>query len=185
MQINLEQQLRQFNVNVAQLKRISEQGFDCPSGSVRACLATQRSNPLFGALGPQLDVSDLQIVVPATGTLDYVWVDNKGGSHNRSSPFAVKVGLGKFKLAAECGEGAAPAPPTVNAVQLRLDAASYTFPVTLQRTIAAGQMTRVALPVAAAKSSDHVFRIVAALSSGQEVTSLPIHLVYFRPRPLP
>jgi hypothetical protein len=185
LHIDFEQQLQQFHVNVAQLKRISDEGISCPSGSLPACLARLRSNALFGTLGPQLGLNDMQIIVPAAGTLDYTWTDNKGVSHNRSSPFQVKVGLGKFKLEAECGEGAAPAPPTVNAVQLRLDATNYTLPFPFQRTIAAGQIVRLTLPVAAAKSSDHAFRIIATLANGQEVASLPIQLLYFRPRLLP
>jgi hypothetical protein len=185
LHINFEQELQQFHVNVAQLKRIKDEGISCPSGSLPACLASQRSNPLFGTLGPQLAVDGLQIYVPATGTLDYSWTDSKGVSHSRSSPFQVKVGLGKFKLEAECGEGAAPAPHAITAIQLRLDATNYTLLLPFQRNIAAGQAARFTLPVAAAKSSDHAFRIIATLASGQEVASLPIQLVYFRPRPLP
>jgi hypothetical protein len=184
LHINFEQQLQQFHVNVAELKRISDEGIACPSGSLPACLARERSNSRFGTLGPQLALNDLQIYVPATGTLNYTWTDSKGVSHNRSSPFQVKVGLGKFKLEAECGEGAAPAPHTVTALQLRVDATNYTLPFPLHRTIAAGQAARITLPVAAAKSSEHAFRIIATLANGQEVASLPIQLVYFRPRPL-
>jgi hypothetical protein len=185
LHIDFEQQLTQFKVNIAQLKRISESGIICPSGSLRACLSSIRSDPRFGTLGPQLDLNDLQIIVPATGFLDYTWTDSKGVSHSRSSPFQVKVGLGKFKQEAECGEGAAPEPAKVQAIQLRLDSKNYTLPLTFNHTIAAGQQARFTLPLAAAKSSDHAFRIVATLADGQEVASLPIQLLYFRPRVLP
>jgi hypothetical protein len=183
--IDFSEQLQQFHVDVARLRRQSDQGFPCPSGSVGACLASLRSNPLFGTLGPQLRLNDVQIVVPAVGRLDYTWTDNKSASHNRSSPFHVDVGLGKFKQQAECGEGAAPAPTRVNAFGLQLDAANYTVPVPFQRTIAAGQMARFTLPIAAAKSSNHTFRIIATLSDGHQVASLPIQLLYFHPRVLP
>jgi hypothetical protein len=182
--ITFEQELKQFNVNTAQLKRISDAGITCPSGSLGACLSRIRSNPLFGTLGAQLALNDLQIFVPASGFLEYTWIDNKGASHNRSSPFEVKVGLGKFKQEAECGEGSAPEPPRISAIQLRLDTTNYTLPLTFQRTIAAGQVARFALPIAAAKSSEHAFRMVATLSNGHEVASLPINLLYFR-RALP
>jgi hypothetical protein len=185
VRVDFEQQLQQFNVNVAQLKRMQRSGINCPSGSLPACLAAQRSNPLFGTLGRQLGLDGLQIFVPAAGTLDYTWVDSKGLSHNRSSPFQVKLLLALFSPDAECGEGGAPEPSKINAVQLRLDAANYTIPLQFQHTIPAGQMARVGLPVAAAKSSDHSFRIIANLANGQEVTSLPIRLLYFRPRHLP
>jgi hypothetical protein len=185
MQISFEQELKQSQVNVSQLKRLSNDGIRCPSGSLPACLSSIRSDPTFGSLGPQLDLRDLQIIVPVSGSLDYVWTDNKGTPHRRSSPFQVRVGLGKFKLDTECGEGAAPEPQQVKAIQLQLDATNYAVPLQFQRTVAAGQVARFALPVGAAKSSDHAFRIVAALSNGQEVSSLPISLLYFRPRVLP
>jgi hypothetical protein len=184
-QINFEQELKQFRVDIAQLKRISNDGIKCPSGSLSACLSRTRSDPLFGSLGPQLRLNGLQIVVPASGLLEYTWVDNKGTSHSRSSPFQVNVGLAKFKQEAECGEGAAPEPRKVSATQLRLDATNYTLPLQFQHIVAAGQVVRFTLPLAAAKSSEHVFRIVATLSNGREVTSLPISLLYFRPRVLP
>jgi hypothetical protein len=183
--IDLEQELAQFGVDVAQLKQIQNDGILCPSGSLPACLSSTRSNPLFGTLGRQLDLDGLQIIVPASGFLEYHWVDSKGGSHSRSSPFQVKVGLGKFKQEAECGEGSAPAITTVNAVQLKLDATNYALNLTFQHTIAAGQVARFSLPLAAAKSSVHSFRIVATLSDNRVVSSLPISLLYFRPRMLP
>jgi hypothetical protein len=184
--IDLEQDLAQFNVNVMRLKKIQDDGINCPSGSLDACLSSIRTNPLFGSLGRQLGLDGLQITLPASGFLDYTWVDNKGGSHSRSSPFQVKLGLGKFKQAAECGEGAAPAPTAVKAaVQLQLDSVNYSLDLNFQRTIGAGQVARFSLPLAAPKSSEHDFRIVALLSDGRTVSSLPISLLYFRPKVLP
>jgi len=183
--IDFERELQQFHVNVSQLKQLSDKGFLCQSGSLGPCLAGIRSNSFFGTLGPLLSVDGLQIVVTGTGFLDYDWSDNKGAVHARSSPFKVNVGLGKFKMEAECGEGAAPEPVRVTAFQLRLDATNYTVPVQFQHTIAAGQMARFSLAVAAAKSSDHAFRIVATLADGREVASLPIQLLYFRSHMLP
>jgi len=183
--IDFEQELRKFDVNIGQLKRISDEGINCPSGSVTACLSRIRTNPLFGALGRQLSLNDLRIVVPASGTLEYTWIDNKGVSHNRSSPFLVNVGLGKFKQEVECGEGSAPEPQKVTAMQLHLDSSNYSLPLSFKRVIGAGQVTRISLPLSASKSSDHRFRIVATLATGEEVSSLPIKLLYFRPRGLP
>ena len=168
------------------LKQRDERGFDCPSGSTRACFASLRSNPWFGTLGRQLALNGRQVFVPAVGTLDYKWVDNKGVAHDASSPFQVKVGLGQIRSLNECGEGAAPAPRRVDAVQLRLDASNYALPLPFRpRTVEAGKVARVTQPIAAAKSSDHAFRVIATLANGEEVTSLPVHLLYFRPRPLP
>ena len=185
LHIDFAQELQQFHVNVAQLKHLSDKGFPCPSGSLSACLSNIRSNPLFGTLGPQLGLDGSQIIVLTSGYLDYNWTDNKQASHSRSSPFKVKIGLGKFVEQAECGEGGAPEPPHVTAFQLRLDATNYTLPLPFHTSIAAGQVARFTLSVAAAKSSNHDFRIVATLADGREVVSLPISLLYFRPRVLP
>ena len=183
--INLEPELARFRVNTARLKQISATGFPCPSGNQNACLENLRSNAFFGTLGSKLALNGVQIIVPVSGFLDYQWTDNKGGNHSQSSPFSVFVGLGKIVLMAECGEGGAPEPIRTTALQLRLDAANYALPITFQRAIAPGQMARFTLPVAAAKSSDHAFRIVAMLADGREIRSLPINLLYFRPRVLP
>jgi hypothetical protein len=183
--INLEPELEGFRVNIARLRQVSQKGFPCPSGSMDACLENLRSNPLFGMLGSKLALNNSQIIVPVSGFLDYQWTDNRGGDHSRSSPFAAFVGLGKIVQMAECGEGGAPEPTRTTALQLRLDAANYTLPVAFQRAIAPGEMARFSLPVGAAKSSSHTFRIVAALADGRQIASLPIRLLYFRPRALP
>jgi hypothetical protein len=183
--IDLGPELAQFHVNVAQLKQLSERGFPCPSGSLPACLASKRFDPLFGTLGPQLDLNGTQIILHAGGYLDYNWTDNKGAAHSRSSPFKVKIGLGRFEEAAECANLPPPQPTAVAAIQLRLDVTNYTLPLPYHASISAGNFARVSLPVAAAKSSDHSFRIVATLADGKEITSLPINLLYFRPQVLP
>lgn len=181
--VDLEPELEKSHVAVARLKALSIPGFPCPSGELKACLEALRTNPLFGVLGPKLELDASQIVVPAKGQFDYQWRDNKGVDHNRSSPFKVKVALGRIVETAECGEGAAPEPVAVSAIKLKLDAANYSLPIPLQYQIAAGAMARFALPLDAAKSSDHAFRIVAKLSDGREISSLPVSLLYYRPNP--
>jgi hypothetical protein len=183
--VNLEHELDQLHVMVARLKELSMPGFPCPSGSLRACLETLRSNQLFGTLGPKLELNASQIVVPASGLYDYQWRDNKGVDHGRTSPFKVKVSLGKFVETAECGEGASPEPISVTSVKLRLDATNYSLPIAFQRRILAGAMARFSLPIDAAKSSSHAFRIVAKLADGREISSLPIDMLYYRPNPPP
>jgi len=181
LHINLDRELAGVGVNVARLKQTSDRGFPCPSGSMQACLQSLRSNAVFGSLGPKLRLQNSQLIVDAHGLLEYQWQDNKGANHNRSSPFKIIVGLGKIVQTAECGEGAKPEAPRVDTVHLRLDAANYTLPVPFQKNVAAGQMARMSLPVDAAKSSNHSFRVIAILADGREIASLPIQLLYFRP----
>ena len=95
------------------------------------------------------------------------------------------VGLGKIVQEAECGEGAVPEAPSRPSLRLQLDATNYTVPVPFQRSIAAGQTARVPVSVTAAKSSNHALRIVAVLADGRTISSLPIQLLYFRPREIP
>lgn len=178
--INLEPELQRFGVNVPGLKRLSNAGFRC-RGNPNNCLETLRSNSLFGTLGSRLALNNLQIIVRASGSLDYEWKDIRGADHNRSSPFSVMVGLGKIVQEAECGEGGGPQPPRTSSLRLQLDATNYTVPVPFQRSIAAGQTARVPVSVSAAKSSNHALRIVAVLADGRTVSSLPIQLLYFRP----
>ena len=183
--VNLEHELDQLHVGTARLKALSKAGFPCPSGKLEACLETLHSNQLFGTLASKLRLDNALIVVPANGLFDYQWRDNKGVDHSRSSPFKVNVALGKFVETAECGEGASPEAPVVKSIKLKLDAANYSLPVGFEKRIEAGAMARFTLPIDAAKSSDHAFRIVAKLADGREISSLPIQLLYYRPNPPP
>ncbi|WP_172899921.1 MORN repeat-containing protein [Bradyrhizobium erythrophlei] len=183
-EVNLESELAQAHVNVARLKQLAKRGIPCPSGSLNACLENARSNPLFGTLGPKLGLNQSQIVVNAAGSLQYSWVDSQGKEHNRSSPFRVAVGLGKIVEQTECGEGPAIQPVKVDSTKLDLDKTNYTIPIQFERKIEAKKMARFTLPLDAVKSSEHSFRIIANLSDGREITSLPIRLLYYRPKPL-
>jgi hypothetical protein len=115
------------------------------------------------------------------GKLEYVWRDAQGEVKNATSPFNAVIPLGVLFQAAECGEGGARQPITATSQQLKLDASDYRLPVSFRANIAAGNTSRLTLPLKADKSSNHDFTVVLQLSDGREVKSRRIKLVYYLP----
>jgi hypothetical protein len=185
LEVTFAPELSAAGANLSALKAQSENGFPCPSKDLKACLQGVRSNPLLGKLGSKIALDGTHIVVPVRGVLEYKWLDSKGGAHDRSSPFKVKVGIGKFPDMAECGEGGSPAPARKAPLHLRLDAEYYSLPLSFHSTLVPGQAARYTLQVDARKSSQHLFRVTAVLADGREIKTRPISLLYFRPHPMP
>jgi PAN domain len=82
----------------------------------------------------------------------------------------------------EDGEGGAREIISKTTQRLRLDSTKYRIPISYRATVAAGRISRLVLPIEAEKSSTHDFRIVIQLGDGQEISSRPINLLYYRPR---
>lgn len=188
--INFDAELTRAGVNVQRLRQLSHSsdpnaGFPCPSGDLNQCMTELRHNPLFGTLGGQLTNDGVEIKLKATGQLRYTWSDDQSQYHNKASPYHVTLHLGHFTISAECGEGASPEPIAVNPIRLRLAGNGYSLPVPFHKTVEAGQSARLTVRVDAEKSSDHRLQFVAVLSNGDQVTSRPISLLFFRPRALP
>jgi hypothetical protein len=181
--VDLEADLRTAGVKTDQLKRrATSGGIACRSkGNAPACLAEIAATGLFGTLSRQITLEERDIYLNAAGTLNYVWRDQKGQEATRSSPFAAKILLGRTPLEAECGEGAEKEPVGKKPLEFRLDQSRYRLPVAFERTIPPGRSARYTVAVQAAKSSEHAFKVVLQTADGQQITSRPINLTYFRP----
>jgi hypothetical protein len=183
--VDLEGDLRAAGVKTADLKRRGEVGgggIACRSkGNAPACLAEIAGSGLFGTLSRQITLEERDIYLNAAGTLNYTWRDQKGQEMQRSSPFATKILLGRTPIEAECGEGAEKEPVGRKPLEFRLDQSRYRLPVAFERTIAPGRSARYVVGVAAAKSSEHKFKVVLQTADGQQIISRPISLTYFRP----
>ena len=183
--ISFTPELTAAGVNVAQLKRVGEAGFPCASGDIKACFAQLRTNPVFGRLGEKLVLEETRILAPVSGVYGYTWIDSKGVEHTRSSSFSLKLYLAHLPTVAECGEGGAPEVARKSPVRLMLDATNYSLPLSFRKSITGGQTARFALQLSAAKSSQHKFAVTAVLSDGRRISSRPIDLLFFKPKPQP
>src|SRR5262249_46767113 len=146
------------------------------------CLGEIKTTGAFGSLNDLIFLDGTNIVVKASGTLDYVWTEVAGTEHKASSPFNIKLPLGALKQELETGELGAREIVTRKAQQLRLDETNYRIPIAYQTTVAANRTARLVMPIEAQKSSVHDFTIVVQLADGREIRSRPINLLYYRPR---
>lgn len=182
--VDLEAELRAAGVNTTRLKTLGSngKGIACKSkGNAPACLAEIANSGLFGSLSRQVSLEDRDIYVNAAGSLNYVWRDQKGQENSRTSPFNAKLLLGRTPIEAECGEGAEKEPVGKKPLEFRLGQSRYRLPVAFERTIQAGRSARYTVAVGASMSSEHKFRVVLQTADGQQITSRPISLTYFRP----
>jgi hypothetical protein len=180
-QVDLESELKTSGLGVEALKAKSQVGFTCSTKAPAVCLQQLRATGLFGALAPQISLKDNGIFVTASGTLNYEWSDAKGGRNAQSSPFSVSLPLGHVKIEAECGEGGERDVVGARALQLRLDQTDYRLGASYSGSIPAGQSRQFRLTLAAPKSSQHHFKLVAQLEGGREVSSRQIDLLYYLP----
>lgn len=181
--VDLEAELRAAGVKTADLKRrATSGGVPCRAkGNAPACLAEIAGSGLFGSLSRQITLEERDIYLNAAGTLNYAWKDQKGQEAMRSSPFSAKLLLGRTPIEAECGEGAEKEPVGKKPLEFRLDQSRYRLPVAFERTIPPGRAARYTVAVKAARSSSHNFKVVLQTADGQQITSRPISLTYFRP----
>jgi len=185
--VDLEGELRAAGVNTSRLKALGANGtgIACKSkGNAPACLAEIAGSGLFGSLSRQIALDERDIYVNAAGALNYVWRDQKGQENARTSPFSAKILLGRTPIEAECGEGAEKEPVGKKPLEFRLGQSKYRLPVAFERTIQAGRSARYTVAVGARMSSEHNFRVVLQTADGQQITSRPISLTYFRPNRL-
>ncbi len=181
--VDLEPELRAAGVKVDQLKRRAETGgIACRAkGNAAACLAEIAATGLFGTLSRQIALEERDIVLNATGSLDYGWKDVRGREADRTQPFTARLLLGRTPVEAECGEGAEKEAIAKRPLDFRLDQTGYRLPVAFERTIPAGRSARYTVSVQAAKSSAHRFKVVLQTADGRLISSRPIALTYFLP----
>ena len=160
--------------------------FKCPSSSdedIAQCTKTLRDSGLFGDASSALTPYGKVLLAHITGTLAYRWTDSAGVAHERQSPVSADIPLLEFDTGsmAECG-----APGAIErkfkTVKLPLDRNSYRIPLPYSGKLGVQQQKRFALSLIAAKSSQHIFRVVLQLADGSTATSARIDLLYFIPR---
>jgi hypothetical protein len=196
--VDLEPELQAAGVDTGLLRRLTKAGLACkaqahnrPSDSDlrskddQACLEELKASRVFGSLARHITLDYPDIIVGAVGTLEYDWIDGKGNQKNAASPFNAGLHLGHLVRENECGEGGPRDPISSRPIDFRLDQSRYRLPVAFQRSVPAGRTSRFTLPVRAAKSSEHDFRVVIQLADGREISSQPIHLLYYVPKWFP
>jgi hypothetical protein len=174
--------LKRFGVNVALLS--GEEGLPC-KGSQARCLASLVNKGVFGKIGNAVRVDPGGLIrARLSGTLQYSWIDNAKGRHDRSSPIEYDVDLGWFHTEGECG---APGPEDVvraQALVLKVDQNNYRVALPFHRVLNPNETGRFAFAVEAPRSSQHRFTIVLLLADGRRIVSRPVDLLYYRPRQL-
>jgi hypothetical protein len=185
VRVDLEPELQAAGVDTGLLRRAQKSGLACRSSDRLACLNELRSSRIFGSLGPHLTLEETAIVLGAAGTLEYVWVDSRGEPHQTASPFTARLLLGHIVRDEACGELGESEPVTRRHVEFRLDQVNYRLPIAFRRTVEPRRTNRFVVPVHAARSSNHQFRVVMQLTDGREIVSQPINLLYYQPKWFP
>lgn len=180
LKVSLESALAAAGVDTNALKTFAVTGFECHPDP-GTCLDQLRATGVFGSLAPIISLEGTNIFAGAAGTLAYRWTDTDGSARDKESPFTTRLLLGELKHESECGEGGGREPITAKALDLALDQADYRLPVSFQTDVPGGRTSRFTLPLKAAKSSQHDFRIVLQLADGREIASRDINLLYYRP----
>jgi hypothetical protein len=185
LNVDLAPELKAAGVDTKALAERSDAGFSCSSKNRELCLKELGATGLFGSVAPYLDIQDFTIFVRAAGILSYRWLDSKGISQQSSSPFTAKLALGHIVVDAECGEGGEREPVASKPLNFNLDRANYQLPLELDRAIPPERRTRLAVTVASEKSSWNEFSFVVRLSTGREIRSRSINLLYYLPKWFP
>jgi hypothetical protein len=185
VRVDLEPELQTVGVDTAYLRRQQKAGLTCSSRDRQACLQELRASGTFGSVGQYLTLEGTNIILGAVGALEYTWVDSRGQQHNTTSPLNARLLLGHMVRSISCGELGESEPITRKALEFRLDQSGYKLPIGFQRTVAPGRTSRVTVPVQAAKSSQHQFRVVMQLADGREISSQPVNLLYYLPKWFP
>jgi hypothetical protein len=176
-EFSVEKYLDALGVNVSAL--LSEVSCDSQWRSMPASEVVQSG--VFGTLGPYVTAEERSIYVMLSGSIQYEWRDDDGRMNARESAFKAKIPLWQIGSCAE-GEGGDIQPIRTKApLTLSLDKTQYRVPFEFPMHIPAGQIARYSLPIRAAKSSRHEFRIVLVLADGREIKSQTIDLLYFFP----
>jgi hypothetical protein len=183
--VDFEPELQAAGVNTGLLKQRQKSGLACTSTDPQACLGELRGSGVFGSLGQHLTLDGTNILLGVVGTLEYIWANSRGQQQNAVSPFNAGLLLGHTVRDLPCGELGESDPITKTALEFRLDQSAYRLPIGFQRAIPAGRTSRFAVPVQAAKSSQHEFRVVMQLADGREISSQPVSLLYYRPKWFP
>jgi hypothetical protein len=167
------------------IMRMSASEFKCGEADEDMCLALARNEGVFGGLKNAVRLNDVYFYLPMKSTLEYDWSDATGTFHHKVSPFTVNLAVGTRELTAECGEGSLPEARFRDPFPLKVDAQNYRIPIPLQEDIPAGVTGRWRIQLDAAMSSSHDFKIVVELADGRDISSRPINLLYFKPKPHP
>jgi hypothetical protein len=180
--VDLEPDLRALGVDTGFLMARANGVLPCKSKSDKACLQELKSSGIFGSLA-QLISNEDAISVDAIGTLEYVWTDHKGEKKRRVSKVTATLALGHLhRPDSRCAEEAGPEIVLPKPLNLRLDQSRYRLPIVFPpRALPAARITRLVLPVKAARSSQHEFRVVVQMADGTEVSSRPVRLLYYVP----
>jgi hypothetical protein len=123
-----------------------DMGFACRSTSMQSCFEGLRSSGKFGMLAPFISLQGTSIVIKATSSLQYRWIDGHKNENTAQSKFLITVPLGFLKQQLECGEGGQRQIITTVAQQLKNDAEGYRLPVSYQTSIEAGETGRFSPP---------------------------------------
>jgi hypothetical protein len=193
--VNFEPDLSAAGVNTRLLARQSTtSGFKCKfkgQPDTRTCLTQIGGVRLFGKLMDKINLSDLDtprqgdsmplLLTAVTGSLEYEWTDSAGRSQKRVSPFNETIRLGRVNSTLECGDGSTVTRPTQKPIELGVDRANYRVAVPFRQAVPAGRFSRFALPLTAARSSEHDFTVVLQLADMRAPRSRPINLLYYYP----
>lgn len=181
--VSVMEALRASGMNV---KAVKTRKFKCASSSeedIARCAKDLKDAGLFGEVSPVVVPYGKNLLTRIDGTLAYRWTDSAGVAHERQSPVSADIPLLEFDTGsmAECG-----APGAIErkfkTVKLSLDRNSYRIPLPYRGKLGVQQQKRFALSLIAAKSSQHIFRVVLQLAHGSTATSPRIDLLYFMPR---
>jgi len=181
--VSIVGELRALGVDVRQLRN---NDFQCPSyGQIESCRRRLLADVKLGRLSPYVHFGrSIYLETAVDGVLTYEWKDYGGRVHTARSPFRTNIDLAKLRVRTptECGAGAPDLPQAgVPVFQLQTARRNYRLRYPIKRPISLSRPRVFGLGLIAPKSSNHSFRVVAELTDGRRVASLPVSFTYIRP----
>jgi hypothetical protein len=188
--------LKQFE-NIAEVQHVDYAQFfekfgidqavplECDVEEAGACQEAIRQNPSLKPFADAVTVDYGSLVVPFRGEVAYDWAAADGVTHAKTSRFELDFEIGYIPSMAECGEGGMEEGRFRKPFMLKADGENYRVPIQLADDVPPGVTARWRLQIDSDMTAVHDFRIVLQLADGRDVSTRPVNLTYFKPRPQP